>query len=366
MLSNNSEDIFCNHSIKIDFFPVLIACGSTAAVSAFVCIFAIVLIVIFRMYKSLTNRIILYLLVAALSFSLANMFLILALWQNYWKREHYKWCVAEALINEYSDLVMLFSTLMVTVHLTIMVLFDRCYQNITKLEPFYLFFPWILPLIIAWIPLVHNNYGISGAWCFIRLYNDDCSWNKEGMIEVYATLYGELFLGLILNNIALAVVLVTLCKRSCYNNTSLDYRKALQQTLPLIGFPIIYQMLTWIALANRIYQSATSGKYVKWMFFSHAITAASWGFFAGIFTIVYLITLSEFRNNVMKFVQVFCKCCVKRKKKVINTNVTEHEPLIGVDSEDHFTQYGTTVTDPTSYPFVSESNVEREYDKEIN
>ena len=139
--------------------------------------------------------------------------------------------------------------------------------------------------MIAWIPLVHNNYGISGPWCFFRLYNDDCSWNKEGMIEFYATLYGELFLGLILNNIALTVVLVTLSKWSCYSSTSLDYLKALKQALPLIGFPIIYQVLTWIALANCIYQSATSGKYVKWMFFTHVITAASW-FFAGLFTIV--------------------------------------------------------------------------------
>ena len=252
---------------------------------------------------------------------------------------------------------------MVTLHLTNMVLFAKYYESMTKLEPLYLLFPWIFPAIIAWIPFVHNNYGISGPWCFIRLYNDDCSWNKEGMIEVYGTVYGELFLGLILNNIALVVVLVTLCKRSCYNNTSLDYRKALKQALPLIGFPLIYQVLSWIVLANRIYQSAISGRYVKWMFFIHAITAASWGFFAGLFTIVYLITLSEFRNNVMKFVQVFCKCCVKRKKKVINTDITEHEPLIG---EDHFTQYGITVTDPTSYPFVSESVVEREYDKEIN
>ena len=283
MLSNNS-DVFCNHSIKNDFQPVLIAFSSTAAVSALICILAIALIVIFRMYKLLTNRIILYLLFGVLSFSFATMFLILSLWQNYWKGEHYKWCVAEGFFIEYSVLVMLLSTLMVTLHLTIMVLFDKCYQNIAKLEPFYLFFPWIFPLIIAWVPFVHNNYGVAGPWCFIRLYNNDCSWNKEGMIEVYVTLYVELFLGLILNNIGLVVVLVTLCKRSCYNNTSLDYRKALKQTLPLIGFPVMYQVLSWIALANRIYQASISGKYMKWMFFGHAVTAASWGFFAGLFT----------------------------------------------------------------------------------
>ena len=337
--------------------------SSTGAVSALMCILAIALIVIFCMYKLLTNRTILYLLVAILSFCLATLIQMSALWQNYWKGENNQSCVAEGFFVEYSVWVTLLSTLMVTLHLTNMVLFAKYYKSMTKLEPFYLLFPWIFPAIIAWIPFVHNNYGVSGPWCWIKLYNDDCSWNKEGMIEVYTMWYGELFLGLILNNIALTVILVTLCKRSCYNNTSLDYRKALKQTLPLIGFPVMYQVLSWIALANRIYQASISGKYMKWMFFGHAVTAASWGFFAGLFAIVYLIILSEFRYNVMKFTRVFCKCCVKRKKKVINTDITEYEPLIG---EDHFTQYGITVTDPTSYPFVSESRVEREYDKQIN
>ena len=185
---------------------------------------------------------------------------------------------------------------------------------------------------------------------------------------------------LILNNIALGVVVVTLCKQSCYNNISLDscynnisldYCKALKQTLPLIGFPVMYQVLSWIALANRIYQASISGKYMKWMFFGHAITSASWPFFAGLFTIFYLIALSEFRKkkfryNVMQFTRVFCKCCVKRKKKVGNSDVSEYERILGPDSEDHFTQYGITVTAPTSYPFVSESHVEREYDKQMN
>ena len=363
-MSNDSGDIFCNHSIKNDFLPVLITFSSTGVVSALICILAVTLIVLFRMYKLLTNRIILYLLVAVLSFCLATLIQISALWQNYWKGEDYQWCVAEGFFVDYSGWVMFLSTLVVTLHLTNMVLFAKYYESMIKLEPFYLIFPWIFPAIISWIPFVHNNYGVSGPWCWIRLYNENCSWNKEGMIEVYATWYGELFLGLILNNIALGVVVVTLCKRSCYNNTSLNYRKALKQTLPLIGFPVMYQVLSWIALANRIYQASISGKYMKWMFFSHAITSASWPFFAGLFTIVYLIALSEFRNNVTKFIQDFRKCCAKRKKKVVNYDVTEHERLIGVDSEDHFTQYGITVTTPTSYLFVSETHVEREYDKQ--
>ena len=328
MLSN-SEDIFCNDSINVknDLRPVLIACCITGAGSALMCILAIAMIIIFRMYKSLTNRVILYLLVGVLFFCLATVFLISALWHNYWKGEHYQLCVVEGFFIGYSELVMLFSTLIVTLYLTIIVLSYSYYQKITKgtcstctiLDAFYLFFSWILPLIVAWIPFVHNNYGLSGPWCWIRLYNDDCSWNKEGMIEVYGTSYGELILGLSLNNFVLVVVGVTLCKRSRSNTLSLEYRKVHKQTLPLIIFPIIYEGLSLIALINRIYQSVKSGKYLKGLFFAHAVTAPSWGFFAGLFVIIYVVSLSEFRNNVMKYMRI---------KMVVNTDVTEFDTLL--------------------------------------
>ena len=249
---------------------------------------------------------------------------------------------------------------MVTVHLTIMVLFDRCYQNITKLEPFYLLLPWIFPLITTgWIPFVHNNYGLSGPWCWIRLYNDDCSWNKKGMIEVYGLWYGELFVGQIFNNIALTVVLIILCKRSCHNTISLDYCKALKQTLPLVGFPFIFQVLSWISLGIRIHQTVLNGSYVEWLFHVHAFASSSCGFFAGLFTIFYLVIVSEFRNKAR---QIFCcKCCCKKIRKRSIFDKREYKVLSDLD--DHVTQYESTVINPTRYSYASESDVEREYDQ---
>ena len=362
MLSN-SEDTFCNDSIKLenDFRLVQIACCIIGAVSALMCILAIALIVILRLYKILTSRIILYLLVAVLFYCLSTVFW----WHNYWKGEHYKLCVVDGFLNEYSGLVLLFSTLIVTLHLKIMVLCTSSYEKITKytcctctiLDAHYLFFSWILPLIIACIPFIHNNYGPLGPWCWIKLYNDNCSRNKKGMGMVYGTYYGELMLYLSLNNFFLFVVVVTLCKRSRSNTLPLGYRKALKQTLPLIIFPIIYQGLSLIGLIiiNRIYQSVKSGKYLKGLFFAHAVTASVWGFLAGLLVIIYLVTLSEFRNEVMK--------CMRIKKTVVNPDVTEREAFIGEDLKDP--SYGTMTTDPTNFIFSHESceNIE---DEQIN
>ena len=130
MLSN-SEDNFCNDSIN-DFRSVQRVCCITGAVSALMCILVIALIVRLRMYKSLTSRIILYLLVAVLFYCLSTVFPISVLWHNYLKGEHYKLCVVDGFLNGYSDLVLLFSTLIVTLHLTIMVLFTSSYEKITK------------------------------------------------------------------------------------------------------------------------------------------------------------------------------------------------------------------------------------------
>ena len=171
--------------------------------------------------------------------------------------------------------------------------------------------------------------------------------------------YGELFVGQIFNNIVLTVVLIILCKRSCHNTISLDYCKALKQTLPLVGFPFIFQVLSWISLGIHIHQTVLNGSYVEWLFHVHAFASSSCGFFAGLFTIFYLVTLSEFRNKARQI--LCCKCCCKKIRKRSIFDGGEYKVLSDLD--DHVTQYESTAINPTRYSYASESDVEREYDQ---
>jgi uncharacterized membrane protein len=196
----------------------------------------------------------------------------------------------------------------------------------------------------------------------MRLYNDDCSLNIAGAIEVYALWYGELSIGLILNNIALVVILIIMCKRSRDVNTSLAYSKAIKQTLPLIVYPFTYQLLSLYAIANRIYQAIHKGHIYKWMFIVHSATAPSWGYFAPVFTIIYMIV---FHKSSKKF---FSKIKAKCFSRVVSST-NHHQPINDdddddvnrklMDTNDHLTRYGvTTVTHPTAYDIPTESELD--------
>lgn len=351
---------FCNHSIEDVLKPLLLVYCASGSVSSFFSVIAIAAMVFCRLITLMTHRLILNLLLSIFccSFSVAVQFL--NLWLNVWEGKYATVCVIEAFVVQYTFCVMLLSVLMVTLHLTMMVLFPSYYLRLGKLEVLYFLIPWLSPIITTWIPLIHKNYGISGSWCWIRLYNDDCSPNEEGMILMFAVWYGELFIGLILNNIGLLIVFITLCKHAYRNKIDLDYKKALKQTLPLLVYPITYQFLSWFTIANRLYQAINDGRHVTWLFYMHAFSANG-GFVAPIFTLLYLLSLHKvIRKKIKKWHCLKC-CFTSRKKNII---IKDEEPKVTkrlIDSTDHLTMYGATVTCPTSAHLPRESEIDEEY-----
>ena len=350
---------YCGHSIKDDLVPLLLVYCSSGSICSFFCAFAILAMIFCRLFTLLTHRLIIYMLGGMLFYSIVVAIQFINLRLNIWEGKHTTLCVIESVFIHYSVWVMLLSILMVTLHLTVMVLFPSCYLDITKLEPFYALFPWIFPLLIAWIPFIHGNYGIAGPMCWIRQYNDDCTLNKEGVILMFALWFGEEFIALILNNIALVVVIILMCKRAYQKTMSQDYSKALKQTLPLLVYPIMLESFSWFAIASVSYQSIHEGRSVRWLSFAHA----SWGFSAPVFILVYFLLLHKtIRKNIKKWRCL--KCCWKKKHVIFKDEEPKATDRLS-DLSDRLTLYGTTVTCPTTAHIPRESEVEKEYEKMI-
>ena len=355
---------YCNVSIAKELRPILILYSTNNSVCAFLCALAIAAMIFFRLFTLLTHRLILYMLVGILFYSVVASVQLVGLWMNFWLEERFiDGCITEGFFTMYLIWVMLLSTLMVTLHLTGMVLLPSYYQSLSKMEPFYFLFPWICPLFVVWVPFLHNNYGISGPWCWIRLFNKDCSDNKKGEVEVYALWYGELIVGMILNNIALVIIALIMCKRAYKNTTSLDYRKALKQTLPLVAYPITYQCLSIFSFINRMYQEFHNGQTLKWASYAHA-AVSPWGW---LFTFVYLLSLHKIiRENLRKW---HClRCCFRKKKKrvvIVEEKRSDKEASQLLDPADHLTDYGVTVSCPTTAYFRSEGEVEEDYENNV-
>lgn len=369
MADNDNDDVmygngsYCNRSIRGEFAPLLIVFSSSGAVCTVLSVVAIFFMILFGLFKVLTHRLILNMLIGILFFSLSMTIQCLGLWLDYWHGNNMIVCIIDAFLVEWSLWVMLLSTSMMTLHLTSMVLFPTHYETLTKLDLFYFLFPWISPLFIAWIPFIHHDYGLSGPWCWIRIYNDDCTLNKGAVAEMYGVLFGDVFVGLIINNVCLVTIAITLCKRACIKNEmSLEYRKALKQTLPLVVYPITYQFMTSFAIADRIYQSTHQGRSRIGMYYARAATSPSWGLFGPILTLIYLVTLRKvIKENIKKRTY----CCFKKKRQNVSINAAPKDTDRLLDPSDHLTRYDDTVSNPTAYDFGAESEVDEEYYKSV-
>ena len=128
------------------------------------------------------------------------------------------------------------------------------------------------------------------------------------------------------------------------------YRLAIKQSLPLIAYPIISQLLSFITVANRVTQAALKGQYVRWLFFIHGFATPGWGLFGGLFTIIYIIRIAKWKH--------FCsRCCGKKEEPITGKNATCRTTY----QSERYTTYGITVINPTTYDIPNESEVDDEY-----
>ena len=353
----------CNRSLD-EFKPTLHITCAIYLVTFILSLIVIVSMFLCRLFTLLTHRLILYLLVAILFNSFTAAFQFVNLKLNILEGEHATVCSVEGFLAGYSYWVLLLSLSMMTLHLSVMVLFPSYYNNIIgKLEAFYILFPWLCPWLFVWIPLINGNYGLDLSLCWIKLYNENCLLNIEGVIMMFSIWYIEWFVVLIVSDIALVVIFLTMCKRAHKGTLSKDYRKALKQTLPLLVYPIVLQVFFWIKIANRLYQvlniNMYNGDSPMWLFYVHALIIGSGGFIPSIFTLIYILLVKKFAKK-MKHFQCL-KCC---KKHVIIKPKDATSKLI--DPADRITQYGTTVTSPTRTDLPNETEIERKFEDSVS
>ena len=264
-------------------------------------------------------------------------------------------------------------TTVIVIYLAALVFFY--YKKIKKLEPCFVIFAVIFPLLFSWIPFLHDTYGLSGAWCWIRVYHhSECTYYYEGLIEQYVLWYAPFSLILLVNSIVTIAISAVLChrafkKRPAHTPTvnavdvekpnvvkfeepkieteSDRYKKALKDSLPLLAYPIIYNISSWFTLANRIRRAIfPGGSYASWII--HAIAAPTWASSAGIVFIIYIIAKKKLtKKSIVKAAHSWRK--ILSNKPVTQVN---NKPAVVTDV---LTMDGYTEAYPTEYDPPQES-----------
>ena len=322
----NGSDCDNNSSLNITdeqrLFLISARC-STAFLSAIACSVALGLLGYFKLYKWFNYRLVLYLLVSVLVYSVINFMQLPVAWYDPANKAYVGFCQFIAFGTEYIIWNLLLLTVFIVIQLFVLVM---CFKELKSIERQYVIFSCIFPLLFSWIPFVTDSYGPSGPWCWIKKNNEDCS-AKVGVTQQYVLWYGPLIFIMCTCLVAIMVISLTLCYHACKNkhptdsdgisniqahenteddtntlveyDNSVTYKKSLKETLTLLAYPVIFFCINILALIDRTVQAA-SGDSPFWLKTLHAFWNTLWGFFAAMTFIIHLLTLGKERRTKLR------------------------------------------------------------------
>ena len=300
--SSGDNETYCNETFsRTQRNTLLIVLGSTGLVSFSSCVVALSLVFHFGLHKKSTYRLAMYQVLSALAYSFILMLSFVSLNRSSDSLPFAIYCKAKAFFNVYILWVNLLFTISLTFHLFYLAVFLK---NLEKMELFYVLFSTLFPLLFSWIPFIHNNYGVTGAWCWIRNWKGNCATQNylEGIIEQFTLWYGPLFVCLTISIIATIIIVLVLLWRVCKAKSDVNqpllkskYKKALHELLPLLAYPAIFNCLSLFSLVHRIYDAATPFTSFK-LALAHSITISLLGLFSSTVLILHVVIVRFHRR----------------------------------------------------------------------
>ncbi len=280
--STNDTTSECTYYQSYDYTIVAAFSSSGGVVSFLACFFVIGIIILYKKYLFFTQRLILYLAIATLIGSLAQMLHIVE------RFAPNGFCIFGAFIYQLGAWSELLAITCIMVNVLLIVVFR---WETEKLEIVYILLIFVFPLTFNWIPFIEDAYGVAGAWCWIRSHNDDCSKFEYGAVLQAILWYTPLYVVLITLTVIYVIILVKLRRDSHrwvgqYDPVDHKQKKQMWKTVrPLLWFPIIYLVSSILPLANRIQGSTSSAPVLAlWILTVIALTSQG-GFMALAFTL---------------------------------------------------------------------------------
>ncbi|CAG5117963.1 unnamed protein product [Candidula unifasciata] len=216
---------------------IVIARKASGSFSFVGCLFIIFIIWLFRRYIIFTQRLILYLSIAAFLDSIAYLMSSDIVdgptcnFQGWWLT--------------FFDWQVLLSVSCITFNLFMSVIWQ---VRTDRFEWLYLGVCWTVPLVISCLPFIGDHYGPAGAWCWII---EDFSWR----VGIW---YGPLFIIIAFLIITYGYITYSLSRKASSWEGTYDPHTERQHHLlkedikPLRVYPFVYLAVSVFPLINRI------------------------------------------------------------------------------------------------------------------
>ena len=269
--NNTSVDLSCFEQFNNDRYVAVVAIRAVAGVISIIgCLCTITLIFLLKKHVFFTQRLILYLAISTLAYSLLSVLNVQG-YKAYESESLQGYCVFMGFLEQFVSWWIPLAITCIVVDLSYKVIFNRASE---RLEIPYLVFIFASPILSSWIPFIYLAYGQAGAWCWIRDTSyDDCSNRLDfGTVLKFVLYWVPVLLIMIFLTILLVVIAIILRRKrrewsGKFDPEAMELKKRMhKEVLPLISYPIIYLLLNVFPFINRIANIATTDTYfVLWL-----------------------------------------------------------------------------------------------------
>ena len=284
---------------------LLYVLGGSSVFATLICVIALFITCYHRLYKRFAHRLVTYQLLSAIIFSLVCSAQLSFL--------NYDYDVSSMMMKIVCGAVGFFVSVTIGIKFIItfwltfyLFMFAVFSKDLYHLELLYVITSIGIPVICDWIPFVNGLYGVAGAWCWIKNWKGDCANDKMllGTIEQYMFLYAPgmalLFIDLLMIIVTIGVLLYRSYCRPVKEAAEYDpllerqakrQKKAFQEILPLILYPIIFIILFLPSLIQRIYGAIVPETQRYFVFLLQAATIPGYGLFVGAVVIIHVFIM---------------------------------------------------------------------------
>lgn len=302
-MSGGTNSSSCPPYDSKDYTKVAIAGAVSGFVSLLASCFVISVMILLKKWRYFSQRLILYLAIAALLFAMSTI-LHRVDYRNQTSEFHTRFCVFGGFLEQVTSWIFLNANSSITFYLFANVVAKK---NTEHFETAYFIFIFLTPFTFNWIPFIQTSYGRSGAWCWIR--TDDiatCDPYPFGQYLVFLLWYVPLYITLIVLICLYVVILFRLHRASkewMVNQTPEStelWNRTHRDVLPLMAYPAIYFALSFPPLVNRTQGWADPGNPSLALWY---VSAVSFPLQGGLIAVAYCLdpgTRKRLRWNNLK------------------------------------------------------------------
>ena len=273
----------CSNKYTTNVFQaVAIVRASSGAISAIASMLVILLIIVFKKYLFVTQKLILYLSIASLLNSIAISLQGAVYFPDNIYTQYY--CGISGFLEQTTH----WSLLLAVSSITIDIYLKAIHGIQTRRTMFYAIVTFAIPVTINWIPFANQAYGRSGPWCWIT---SNCGQNIYGTIYQYVLWYVPLYTVVLGIMVIYVIVYMSIRKqkqgyRGNYDpNRKEKLEQMTKEVVSLAYYPIIFLLLQVFPTANRVAE-AFEYKHLEPLWFLHAFFSPLQG---GLMCIVYAL-----------------------------------------------------------------------------